>query len=124
MTRLRSILLAFTAAVVTACSGDTILPPTDAEYVGTLAEFLPGMASLGAPVPVLLKGKGGTSPADEAIVHIGAETDVWIVGRGGRLHPAEREDLAVNDVLQVWTTGAEMRSYPVQVFAERIHIVR
>jgi hypothetical protein len=124
MTRLRSILLAAAAAVVTACGGDTTLPATDAEYVGVLSEFLPGMPSLGAPVPVLVKGKGGTAPADEAIVHVGAETEVWIVGRGGSLRRARPEDMAVNDGLQVWTTGAELRSDPVQVFAERIHIVR
>jgi hypothetical protein len=120
-------LLVVAAAAMAACSGATTLPPTDAEYVGVLAEFLPGIASLGAPVPVLLKGKGGTAPADEAIVHVGAETDVWIRRRDGSLGSlgrVGREALAVNDVLQVWTTGAEMRSYPVQVFAERIHIVR
>jgi hypothetical protein len=124
MTRLRSMMLVLAAAAVTACGGDTTLPPTDAEYVGVLAEFLPGMASLGAPAPVLLKGKGGTAPADQAIVHVGAETDVWIRRRDGSLDRARREELAVNDVLQVWTTGAELRSHPVQVFAERIHIVR
>jgi hypothetical protein len=117
-------LLVFAASAMAACSGATTLPPTDAEYVGVLAEFLPGIASLGAPVPVLLKGKGGSAPADQAIVHVGAETDVWIRRRDGSLGRVGREELAVNDVLQVWTTGAEMRSYPVQVFAERIHIVR
>ena len=124
MRLLRSLVLVAATAAVAACSSSPSLPETDADLDGTLAEFLPTQSSLGAPARVLV-AQDLPEPQDRTIVDVGSGARVYLVeGRGGRLIPASRDDLAVGDRLQVWTTGIELRSYPGQVTATRIHIFR
>jgi hypothetical protein len=122
MALLRSLLLILVVAAVPACVADPALPAGDAEYVGTLTEFLHDPAS--ASVRVLVERPGAPAPGDRAIVYVGAETDVRILEGDGAARKGTAADLAANDELRVWTTGVELRSYPVQVFALRIHIIR
>lgn len=122
MNLLRSLILIAATAAVAACNSGSTLPETDPDLAGTLTEFLPGPAILGAPTRVLVEPPA--APEDRAIVQVEKGTEVYLVGRGGRLIPAGVEDLAAGDHLQVWTTGVELRSLPAQVFAERVHIIR
>lgn len=121
MTLLRSLVLAVATLAVTACS-ESVLPETDPDLSGTLSEFLVGPSMLGAPRPVLVE-REDPGAADRTIVHVRAEARVYLATRG-QLVPSSVEDLAVGDRLQVWTTGVELRSYPGQVFATRVHIIR
>lgn len=124
MRLLRSLVLVVAAAAAAACSSGPSLPEADADLSGTLADFLPGPAVLGASTRVLVEQDLPT-PRDQTIVHVESGTRVYLVEqRGGQLIPASRNDLAVGDRLQVWTTGVELRSYPGQVFATRIHVYR
>jgi hypothetical protein len=123
MTLLRSLLVVVATAAVAACGSSPSLPDTDAALDGTLTEFLLGPQYLGAPTSVLVD-ENLPDPEDQTIVHVETRTRVYLVGRGGKLVPADRDDLAVGDRLQVWTTGAETRSYPAQVTATRVHIIR
>lgn len=124
MRLLRSLVLVVTAAAAAGCSSGPSLPESDADLAGTLAEFLPNQASLGASTRVLV-AQDLPEPQDRTIVDVGSGTRMYLVEeRGGRLVPASRDDLAVGDRLQVWTTGVELRSYPAQVSATRIHIFR
>ena len=122
MTLLRSLFLAVATAAVASCNSTT-LPGSDAEIDGTLTEFRAGPAYLGAPVSVLVE-ENLPEPEDRTIVHVPNGARVYLIGRSGQLLPADREDLAVGDRLQVWTTGVELRSYPGQVTATRVHIIR
>lgn len=123
MRLLRSLVLVVMAAAAAACSSGPSLPETDADLAGTLADFLPGPAVLDASARVLVE-RDLPEPQDRTIVEVGSGTRVYLVGRSGQLLPASRDDLAVGDHLQVWTTGVELRSYPAQVSATRIHIRR
>lgn len=122
MAWLRSLLLILVVAAVPACVADPAAPVGDAEYVGTLTEFLQAPAS--SDVRVLVERPGAPPPRDKAIVYVGPETDVRILEGDGAARRGSAADLAANDELRVWTTGVELRSYPVQVFAVRIHIIR
>lgn len=120
MRLLRSLVLVAAAAAVAACSSGPSLPDTDADLAGTLAEF----RSDETRTQVLVE-RDLPEPEDRTLVRIGSGVRVYLMeGRGGRLIPASRDDLAVGDLLQVWTTGVELRSYPAQVTATRIHIIR
>jgi hypothetical protein len=124
MRLLRSLILVVAAAAAAACGSGPSLPETDADLAGTLAEFLPGPAVLGAATRVLVEQEL-PAPRDRTIVLVESGTRVYLVERrGGRLIPASRDDLSAGDQLQVWTTGVELRSYPAQVSATRIHIFR
>lgn len=124
MRLLRSFVLVAAAAAAAACSPGPLLPESDADLAGTLTEILPGPDVLGAPTRVMVD-RDLPVPQDRTIVEVGSEARVYLVeGRGGRLIPASRHDLTPGDRLQVWTTGVELRSYPAQVFATRIHIYR
>lgn len=124
MRLIRSLVLVAAAAAVAACSSGPSLPETDADLAGTLAEFLPGPAVLGAATRVLVE-QPLPEPQDRTIVLVESGTRIYLVQRrGGQLTPASRDDLAAGDQLQVWTTGVELRSYPAQVTATRIHILR
>lgn len=118
---LRSLILIVATAAAAACTSGSTLPDTDADLAGTLTEFLPGPAVLGAPTRVMVEPPA--APERRAIVQMETGTDVYIVERG-QLIPAGVGDLAAGDQLQVWTTGIELRSYPAQVFAVRVHIIR
>jgi hypothetical protein len=120
MRLLRSLVLVVAAAAAAACSSAPSLPETDADLAGTLTEFRLDQAQ----IQVLVE-RDLPEPQDRTIVRVGSDARVYLVeGRGGRLIPASRDDLAVGDRLQVWTTGVELRSYPAQVTATRIHIFR
>jgi hypothetical protein len=123
MTLLRSLVVVTATAALAACgSSGPSLPESDAELAGTLTDFVLGPAYLGAPTSVLVQGDVPV-PDTERIVHVETSTRVYELTRG-RLVPANREDLQVGDRLQVWTTGVEMRSFPAQVTATRVHIIR
>lgn len=119
---LRSLILIAATAAAAACTTGSTLPETDPDLAGTLTEILAGPAIRGAPARVLVEPPA--APERRAIVQVERGTKVYIVGRGGQLIPAGVGDLATGDQLQVWTTGIELRSYPAQVFAERVHIIR
>ncbi|HEX5870214.1 MAG TPA: hypothetical protein VFY65_07360 [Longimicrobium sp.] len=122
MRLLRSLLLVVTAAALAACGSGSTLPETDADFAGRLADFVMGPASLDAATRVLVqREEPGTE--EQRIVHVEVSTDVYVMTRG-QLVPASRADLQVGDLLQVWTTGVELRSLPAQVFATRVHIIR
>lgn len=123
MTLLRSLLVVLVAFAVTACGGSgPSLPETDADFAGTLTDFVVSDMSLNAATRVLVEGD---TPEEKRIVSVGGNARIYIVeGRGGRLISADVDDLEVGDRLQVWTTGVELRSYPAQVFAVRVHIHR
>jgi hypothetical protein len=123
MTLLRSLVVAVLAFAVTACGGSgPLLPETDADFAGTLTDFVVSDLSLNAGTRVLVEGD---TPDERRIVSVQGDTRIYIVGgRGGQLVRAGVEDLAVGDRLQVWTTGIELRSYPAQVFAVRVHVIR
>lgn len=127
MRLIRSLVLAVAvaaAAAAAACSSGPSLPDAGADLSGTLADFLPGPAVLGASTRVLVEQEL-PAPRDQAIVLVESGTRVYLVERrGGRLIPASASDLAKGDRLQVWTTGVELRSYPAQVSATRIHVFR
>ena len=124
MSLLRSLVLIVAAAAAAGCGSGPSLPETDADLSGTLADFLPGPAVLGASTRVLVE-RELPAPQDQTIVLVESGTRVFLVERrGGRLIPASASDLAKGDQLQVWTTGVELRSYPAQVSATRIHIFR
>ncbi|WP_420128716.1 hypothetical protein [Longimicrobium sp.] len=125
MTLLRSLLVAVLAFAVSACGGSSpSLPETDADYGGTLTEFLLGPASLDAPARVLVQRDGSTSPPDRKIVEIGSSTRLYLADRNGQPRRASTDDLQVGDRLLVWTTGVELRSDSGQVFATDVHIIR
>lgn len=125
MTLLRSLVVVVLAAAATACGGSgPALPETEADYGGTLTEFVVGPAYLGAPRRVLVQRDGSTNPPDHKIVEVGSSTRLYLVGRSGQLSRASADDLAVGDRLLVWTTGVELRSLPGQVSATRVHISR
>jgi hypothetical protein len=124
MNLLRSLVVVAVTATLSACGQSPSLPETDADLSGTLAEFLPGPAVLGAATRVLVE-QPLPEPQDRTIVLVESGTRIYLVERrGGQLTPASRDDLAAGDQLQVWTTGVELRSYPAQVTATRIHIYR
>lgn len=117
MTLLRSLLVAVVALAVASCS-ESVLPESDADLTGTLSEFR--VTSVETSVLVEREDPGA---ADRTIVHVGSDARIYLASRG-RLVRASVADLAVGDRLQVWTTGVELRSYPGQVFATRVHIHR
>jgi ABC-type Fe3+-hydroxamate transport system substrate-binding protein len=121
MTLLRLIVLALSTVATAACGSGSTLPESDADLSGTVAEF--AMESPDASTAVLVE-RQDPGAADRTIVHVQPEARVYLVGRGGRLTAADADDLALGDQLQVWTTGVELRSYPGQVFATRVHIFR
>jgi hypothetical protein len=123
MRLLRSLVLVAATAAAAACSSGPSLPEGDADLAGTLAEFLPGPSMLGAATRVLVEQELPV-PRDRTIVLVESGTRVYLVGRSGQPIPASRDDLSAGDQLQVWTTGVELRSYPGQVTATRIHIFR
>jgi hypothetical protein len=119
MTLLRSIVLAVATVAVAACGSGSTLPASDADLSGTVSDV---RESQNASTSVVVDEDAGV--VDRSIVHVRSESRVYLVGRGGRLTAADAEILAVGDRLQVWTTGVELRSYPRQVFATRVHIFR
>ena len=121
MTRTTSVLLLLLAIVVAACARHPSLADSDAEYSGVLSELLPGGA---AGTRFLIVNATHAEPRDRAIVSVPASAEVRIVEAGGRMRSASAGDLRVGDRLDVWTTGVELRSYPVQVQAVRVHILR
>jgi hypothetical protein len=121
MNLLRSIVLAVATVAVAACGAGSTLPESDADLSGTVADFVMEFQDASTSVLVARQDPGA---ADRTIVHVGSDSRVYLVGRGGRLTAADADDLAVGDRLQVWTTGVELRSYPGQVFAVRVHIIR
>lgn len=122
MRLLRSLLLVVTAAALAACGSGSILPESDPDLAGRLTEVVARQASLDAATRVLVqREEPGTE--EQKIVQVDAATDVYVMTRG-QLIRARREDLQVGDLLQVWTTGVELRSLPAQVFATRVHIIR
>ncbi|HEX2209728.1 MAG TPA: hypothetical protein VHG93_18755 [Longimicrobium sp.] len=119
MNLIRSLLLAFFAAAAVACTPGPSLPDSDADLTGTLTEILPTPGEPGARVLV----EPPASPDLRAIVRVDGGTRIYVMERGV-LRAASIDDLATGDVLQVWTTGVELRSYPRQVFATRVHVFR
>jgi hypothetical protein len=97
--------------------------PEQPDFSGTLAEFRQAPVAPGYTVRLLVEGDS-PPPADLATVHVGKKTEIRIVQPGGQVREGTLADLAVRDELRVWTTGTELRSYPVQVFATRIDIIR
>ena len=120
----RALFLILATAAAGACASDPVSPLGDADYEGALTEFLQAPVSPDHPVRVLLEVPGASAPTDKAIIHVGSRTRVHVVESAGRVRAGGTGDLAPNDRLRVWTTGIELRSYPVQVFAERIEIIR
>lgn len=110
------------AAAAAACGTGSMLPDSDADYAGTVARILESPASLDAPSMVLVEQQE-PSTHNQVIVQVGPLTPVFIYERGVP-RPANRAELAVGDLLQVWTSGSELRSYPAQVGAVRIHVFR
>lgn len=124
MNLLRSLLLVLSAAsLAAACARAPALSETP-DFGGTLAEFRQVPRSPGYPVRVVVERPGSPVPADRAIVHVGPRTEVRVVDAAGATRPASLDELAAGDELLVWTTGIELRSYPVQVYALRIDILR
>lgn len=122
MMRMRSLRLVLAAAVLAACAGQPAMPDSDAEVTGTVAELLgPSAADYALRMVV---AENAPEPRDRSIVHLRRSTPVYVVEAGGRIRRGEVDDLAPGDRVQVWTTGVELRSYPVQVFAVRIHLLR
>jgi hypothetical protein len=124
MTTLRSLFLILATIATAACSGGPALPDGDADVAGTLSERLPSLACLGCPVRVLVERPALLGVANPVIVEIYPESRLYIVEHGGTARPASAAELAVGDALQVWTTGVERRTYPGEVDAVRIHIIR
>ncbi|HEX6368904.1 MAG TPA: hypothetical protein VF006_08225 [Longimicrobium sp.] len=122
MRLLRSLLLLLAVAAAAACGSGSTLPDSDPDFAGQLTDFVPGPASLGAARRVLVQ-RQEPDAEDRRIVHVETGTRVYVMSRG-QLISAGAADLAVGDLLQVWTTGVELRSDPAQVFATRIHIIR
>jgi hypothetical protein len=104
------------------CGQDTALPEQP-DFSGSLAEFRQAPVAPGYTVRLLVE-RDAPPPADLATVHVGQKTEIRIVQPGGQVRAGTVSDLAVHDELRVWTTGTELRSYPVQVFATRIDIIR
>lgn len=123
MTLLRSLFLVVATTAVAACGSDPSLPGTDPDIDGELSEFLGGVPSLDAPTNVLVEADL-PKPWDRTIVNVGKEAAVYLVGARGQLVPTDRGVFAVGDRLRVWTTGVEARSYPHQVTAMRVYIIR
>ncbi|HYR06348.1 MAG TPA: hypothetical protein VEQ60_01190 [Longimicrobium sp.] len=119
MTLLRSIVFAVATVAVAACGSGSTLPESDADLSGTVSDV---RDSQDASASVLVDEDAGA--VDQTIVHVRSSSRVYLVGRGGRLVAADAGELAVGDRLQVWTTGVEMRSYPRQVSAVRVHVFR
>lgn len=109
-------------AATAACGTGSTLPDSDADVAGTVARIMESPASLDAPSAILVE-QPEPSTHNQIIVHVGPLTPVFIYERGVP-RPATRGELAVGDQLQVWTSGGEMRSYPAQVGAERVHVFR
>lgn len=123
MTRIRSLLVAFLAIAAVGCTSGPSIPDSDAHISGTLTEFLEAPARP-ATARMIVQRQDLPSPDGRAIVHVESGTDIYLRQPDGALRPANVGDLATGDLLQVWTTGIELRSYPPQVFAVRIHILR
>lgn len=114
--------LAVLLAATAACGTESTLPDSDADISGTLTTFLQKPASPNDLSRVLVQADA-PAPEDQAIISMNVGTVVYIVERGvHRL--ASRTDLYPGDRLQVWVSDWEMRSYPVQVSAERVHVIR
>lgn len=105
-----------------ACAGEPAMPASDAEVTGTITDF----RQSGTPDHPLQMVVTGTEPEprDRAVVYLRRGTEVSIAEEGGRVRRGSVDDLRQGDRVQVWTTGVELRSYPVQVFAVRVHVLR
>lgn len=143
MNLLRSLVVVVVTATLSACGENTALAacgsgvdrsegdvcgqvtalPEQPDFSGNLAEFRQAPVAPGYTVRLLVE-RDAPYPADVATVHVGQKTEIRIVEPGGKVRAGTASDLAVNDELRVWTTGTELRSYPVQVFATRLDIVR
>lgn len=117
------ILLALIITVIAACAGKGPPLPEDADFSGVIAEFPPFPESPDFPARLLVN-RPDPGSADRTIVHVGPRTDIRIVQSGGAARPATAEELRTGDEVRVWTTGVELRSYPGQVFAVRIEVLR
>jgi hypothetical protein len=90
---------------------------------GIVREIVPDPAAPGTRLRLLVEHPGQAEPADRSIVHAGPGTAIF-VREGGRLRGGGPGDLRVGAEHVIWTTGVELRSYPRQVFATRIEVLR
>jgi hypothetical protein len=90
---------------------------------GIVREIVPDPAAPGTRLRLLVEHPGQAEPADRSVVHVGPETAIF-VREGGRLRGGSPGELRVGAEHGIWTTGIELRSYPRQVFATRIEVLR
>lgn len=120
------IALLFPLALLPACSGQIAEPapaavaavPTEApDLRGEIEDVNPrsgeGLSFRVGPDP----DGGRTAPY---VVHVSDSTRILRREAGGEAREAAASDLRPGAVVDVWTTGVELRSYPAQVFATTV----
>jgi hypothetical protein len=97
------------AVVLAAGCGQSTAPETDAYIRGMVTQ------TDGPSGALLVKATDPAARIESAWVRVDERTRVE--RKDGVLRA---EGLAVGEIVSVWTTGVELRSLPVQVFATRI----
>ncbi len=107
----RRLVLMLMAVVLAAGCGQSTAPETDAYIRGIVT------STDGPSGAVLVKATDPAARVGSAWVRVDDRTRVE--RKSGVLRA---EVLAIGEMVSVWTTGVELRSLPVQVFATRIVI--